>query len=91
MEKNAKAGKTGDVYEDYIENAKYYFDKYNLFDNGFRMKNMIDYDGIGKGNIFIPLFISNEHYNLVKIQIETVTAINIYNNPIKMYYYKIIL
>ena len=71
------------TYEDYIENSKYYFDKYNLFDNGYRMKNMIDYDGIGKGNIFLPLYISKNHYNLTKHYLQIVTGINIYNNPIR--------
>ena len=71
------------TYEDYIENSKYYFDKYNLFDNGYRMKNMIDYDGIGKGNIFLPLYISKNHYNLTKQYLQIVTGMNIYNNPIR--------
>jgi hypothetical protein len=71
------------TYEDFIENSKYYYDKYNLFDNGFRMKSMINYDGIGKGNIFIPLYISKNHYELIKKYTQIVTGINIYNNPIR--------
>ena len=70
--------------DDYIESSKFYYDKYKKFDDGGKKTDcLISYDGIGKGNIFLPLYICEEHFNLVKLNIKSVTGINLYNNPIQ--------
>lgn len=71
------------AFDDYLENTKFYFAKYKQFDNGWQRKSLIDYDGIGKGNIFLPLFICPQHFNLVIKNIKITTGINIYQNPMK--------
>ena len=69
--------------DDFIESHKFYFDKYKTFDNGKNCSNLISYDGIGKGNIFLPIYICEEHFNIVKMNIASITGINLHNNPIK--------
>ena len=69
--------------DDFIESNKFYFEKYKSFDTGKNCNNLISYDGIGKGNIFLPIYICEEHFNLIKMNIYSITGINLHNNPIK--------
>lgn len=69
--------------DDFIESNKFYFEKYKSFDNGKNSSNLISYDGIGKGNIFLPIYICEDHFNLIKMNISSITGINLHNNPIK--------
>jgi hypothetical protein len=69
--------------DDYIESHYFYFKKYKYFDNGRKKVPLISFDGIGKGNLFIPLYICNLHFKLVISNINLITSMNIYQTPIK--------
>lgn len=69
--------------DDYIANYEFYYKKNGFFDNGRQSSTLIDYDGIGKGNIFLPIYISSEHFNIITKNIKIITGINIYQNPMR--------
>lgn len=69
--------------DDYIESQKYYFDNNQYFDDGRKNSSLISFDGIGEGNIFLPIYICEPHFRLVTNNIKFMTSINIYQTPIK--------
>lgn len=69
--------------DDYIANYEFYYKKHGCFDDGRKSSTLIDYDGIGRGNIFLPIYISSEHFNIITKNIKIITGINIYQNPMK--------
>lgn len=69
--------------DDYIDSHKYYFDKNQYFDDGRKSSSLISFDGIGSGNIFLPIYICKPHFRLINNHIKYITSINIYQSPIK--------
>ena len=69
--------------DDFLDSHYFYFNKYNYFDDGRKTVPMISFDGIGKGNIFLPLYICDIHFKLVISNIKLLTSMNIYQTPIK--------
>ena len=69
--------------DDYIANYEFYYKKNGFFDDGRKSSTLIDYDGIGRGNIFLPVYISSEHFNIITKNIKIITGINIYQNPMR--------
>lgn len=65
---------------EYLEAAKIYYDKYNIFDSGHK-EPLIDWNGIGSGNSILPLYINECHWSIMKNYINPLISLCVSNYP----------
>jgi hypothetical protein len=59
-----------------------FYSSNHKYDNGLNMQSTIHGDGIGNGNVIIPLYIHKVHWELVKIYMNTILGISFCQHPL---------